>query len=314
MTKILPKDVKKQKILFSALNWGYGHIMRSLVLLEQFTTNQNEVIVVCTVEQEQLIISEGHKYMCIVVPGYPFKFTKTGSFDSDILFGSARLRKYMKWEQQQVEIWCKQFEINLVISDQSMGFYSNKTTSILVTHQINLPLKFWQKPAQIIYNKWLKNFDAIWIPDNPPPNNLAGKLSNTSRKNVIYIGWLSRFKTPCYWEKTYDFGALITGPEPYAREFFEYCKKRFLIEGGKCFIIYNGETEKRIDNIEIFDHQNTEKMSQFLCSAKKLITRCGYSTLMDLQVLGFENVELHATKGQREQEYLLKHKKGRLMI
>jgi len=35
-----------------------------------------------------------------------------------------------------------------------------------------------------------------------------------------------------------------------------------------------------------------------------MISRSGYSTLMDFKALGLTNVELYATPGQAEQEYL----------
>jgi hypothetical protein len=47
-------------------------------------------------------------------------------------------------------------------------------------------------------------------------------------------------------------------------------------------------------------------MAELLCTAILLITRSGYSTLMDLNALGMSNVELHATPGQAEQLCLKK--------
>jgi UDP-N-acetylglucosamine:LPS N-acetylglucosamine transferase len=46
-------------------------------------------------------------------------------------------------------------------------------------------------------------------------------------------------------------------------------------------------------------------MAHLLLSAELIISRSGYSTLMDFMALGIKNVELHPTPGQAEQVYLL---------
>lgn len=297
--------IKNKKILFTALNWGYGHVMRSVVILNQLADLGNEIWIVSTPEQQKLYESENVRANFIESPGYPFNFSINSSINIDLLFGLFRLLKHKKAENKKVHYWCKQHEIDLVIADQNVGFYHKILPSIIITHQLNLPLKWWQKPAQWIYNQWLNHYNEIWIPDFEKPNNLAGRLSETNRQNVRYIGWLSRFNKSCDCDKLYEKGALITGPEPYARQFYEQCKERFLATNEKCFIIYNNTEPHQYQNVEVLCHQSSESMRNYLCSTKLLITRCGYSTMMDLKTLGIENVELHATPGQAEQEYFL---------
>ena len=285
--------------------------MRSIVLLQKFINQGCELYLACTEEQENLYVSEGIIAEFIRIDGYPFDFSGKRSFSLDIIRNYKKLKLYMLYEQKQVEMLCRRYGIQYVISDQSMGFYSYNTTSVLITHQLNLPLKFYEKGAQWLYNRWLKNFRQIWIPDLSPPHNLAGKLSETSFTNASYIGFLSRFESSCYCPKSYTFGALITGPEPYARDFFDECKTRFLASGKKSFIIYNRTENRTIENLDILQHQSTENMQKYLCGTELLVCRSGYSTLMDLQVLGITNVEMHPTPGQNEQEYLWRlHKKS----
>lgn len=311
MDAILPKNIENCKVLFSALNWGYGHVMRSIVLLHQFENQGCELFVACTSEQERLFKTEGISATFIRIGGYPFNFSGQRSLNLDLIRNFKNLVNYMKSEQYFVERLCKQHGIQYVIADQSMGFYSRQTTSILITHQVQLPLNFYEKGAQWLYNSWLRNFQHIWIPDVLPPHNLAGKLSATKLSKASYIGFLSRFKSGGDCSKTYSLGALITGPEPYARDFFESCKTRFLASGQKSFIIYDGAKAEKFGDLEILQHQPTSEMQCLLTSAELLVSRSGYSTLMDLQVLGVKNVELHPTPGQAEQEYLWRrHKKS----
>ncbi len=306
MRKVMvPEDIVRKRVLFSALNWGYGHVMRSVVLLKQLEQQGCTIYIAANNEQEFLYRSEGIEAKFLENPGYPFNFSEQSSINRDLLFGFSRLYRYMKREHRRVEAWCQLHAIELVLSDQCMGFYSRIVPSVLITHQVNLPLKPVQFLAQWVYERWMNRFSAIWIPDNSPPNNLAGKMSRTTRRNAHYMGWLSRFDKPCDCAKEYELGALITGPEPYAKEFYEQCKIRFLNSGKRSFIIYNRTEPCVIDALEVLNHQSTDEMKRYLCSAKLLVTRSGYSTLMDLKVLGLSNFELHATQGQREQEYLI---------
>lgn len=302
-----PEEIKQKKILFAALNWGYGHVMRSIVLLKKLNEQQNLLYIVCTEEQKELYLSENIVAEYIFQTGYPFKFSGKGRFSLDLLFSFRKLRAFMTIERADVQRWCFKFGIDIVISDQRMGFYHAEITSVLLTHQLNLPLGWWEKTAQLLYNRWLNHFDFIWIPDVAPPNNLAGKLSVTYRKNVIYIGSLSRFKLMPKVDKPYKFGVLVTGPEPYAQQFFDQQLQRLCLDGANAFIIYNKTEACKLGNVEVINHQTTEKMAEYLCSSELLITRSGYSTLMDIKALGLDKVELHPTIGQAEQVYLAKN-------
>ena len=92
---------------------------------------------------------------------------------------------------------------------------------------------------------------------------------------------------------------LVSGPEPYAEQFYAEQKRNFKNLSDEIVFIYNGKREiadevKPVDWLEI---------DQILLSAKKIIARSGYSTLMDVHFLDCE-VEWHPTKGQWEQIYL----------
>ncbi len=256
-------------------------------------------------EQIKLYKSESIQAHFIESEGYPFHFSGKGNFASDLWKNFSALQKHYRQEQQLVEKLCSEHKIHLVLADQSLGFFSKIVPSVLITHQVNLPLAWWQKPMQLFYNKQLNNFHQLWIPDQAPPNNLAGRLSETHRNNVSYIGWLSRFTEIPKVDKKFDLGVLVTGPQPYAQQFFEEMCARFANIDKKVFILYNGTDLRTYENIQIFQHLPTAEMAELICSAGLIISRSGYSTLMDFKALGLTNVELYATPGQGEQAYLL---------
>ena len=304
MQVLHPDNIQNKTILFSALNWGYGHVMRSLILVKKLQKQGNRFYIVGNEEQIRLYTSENLDAIFIKHEGYPFQFKGNGDFSLDLLKSLFKLKKHYKKEHDLVEKLCKKRNIDLVLADQSLGFYSEKVQSVLITHQVNLPLTLWQKPAQWLYDKQLSQFNFLWIPDQKPPNNLAGKLSQTRRENVAYLGFLSRFTQTFVGEKIYDVGVLVTGPQPYAQQFFEANCKRFENSKSKVFIVYNGTDLQNWKNIKIFQHQTTSEMAKLLSSAELVISRSGYSTLMDFMALGIQNVELYPTPGQAEQVYL----------
>jgi predicted glycosyltransferase len=61
----------------------------------------------------------------------------------------------------------------------------------------------------------------------------------------------------------------------------------------------------KIGNVHLVSHLTTLQMANYLRGAKKIISRSGYSTIMDLDALNcLHKAELIPTPGQTEQEYL----------
>jgi hypothetical protein len=58
--------------------------------------------------------------------------------------------------------------------------------------------------------------------------------------------------------------------------------------------------------VDLLPHCPDDVLQQYILDTPFIICRSGYSTLMDLTILGKENVELVPTPGQTEQHYLLK--------
>ena len=59
-------------------------------------------------------------------------------------------------------------------------------------------------------------------------------------------------------------------------------------------------------NVRMLSHLDNVALAQLLSQAQLIVCRSGYSTLMDLHVLG-KKALLVPTKGQAEQEYLARH-------
>ena len=153
----------------------------------------------------------------------------------------------------------------------------------------------------------------LWIPDEENETNLSGKLSHDINFNIpyTYIGIQSRFsnyvKNPSSIEGlSFDVLIVLSGVEPQ-RSFLENkLKQQFQVRNEKVLLV-KGKTESysisEEGNITTISYLNTNDLFAALQKAPVIICRSGYSTVMDLAVLGKKAILIPA-KGQTEQEYL----------
>jgi uncharacterized protein (TIGR00661 family) len=104
-----------------------------------------------------------------------------------------------------------------------------------------------------------------------------------------------------------DFVIILSGPEPQRTIFekkivehlFMFDKKVLIVQG----ITEKNERRKTFENIEMVSHLTSEELKKEIISAEIVVSRPGYSTVMDLALLGKKAIFV-PTPGQTEQEYL----------
>jgi len=155
---------------------------------------------------------------------------------------------------------------------------------------------------------FFRRYAGVIVPDYIE-NNLSGDLSHNLKKidedKIHYVGVLSDFKKKNL-KKDIDYLFSISGPEPQ-RTMLE---KKFLSQinhvDGKIAITLGKVEEKNKfnqENITTYSFLTKEKREDLLNRAKLVISRSGYSTIMDLSVVGTKALMI-PTPGQIEQEYL----------
>ncbi len=296
---VKPEEIHNQRILLSPLNWGSGHVSRCIGLIHKLLSQDNTVVVACSEEQQQIfelyfdaLVFEAHD-------PYPFRFGGKGHFAWDMLTRFGALRRRLARELKETEALVHKHRIDLVIADHRYGFRSTEVRSVFVTHQLNLPVRWYEGLVQRWHRGLMSRFDSIWVMDFPD-HSLAGKLSeNKAQLPVEYIGPYSRFmfyELPK--EKTVEEVLVVSGPDVYARKFLG----EMIPQISETAVIVGSE---KLAGMEKRVMRGWKKQDEAIISAKKLISRSGYSTIMDLHFLGIE-AELSPTPGQREQEYLFK--------
>lgn len=304
---MIPTSIHQKHILFGALNWGMGHVARSIGLLRQLQVN-NEITIVCDAHQYSVFKTYFPEVNYIIKEGYPFNFKGKGNFRIDIIRSLPRLVNHVREEVLFVESCIDTLQVDLVISDNRYGFYSKKCPSILLTHQLNLPIHWWEYPAQMLLNKLLKRFNWIWVPDCID-RSLSGKLSqNKQGLAVHYIGYLSRFDGSVPSVNSEQTPILIlSGPAVYRQILIEKA-----VQLNREFeVVYVSDrhdqgVQRLINDFPEVCFRSVSswiELDDLLCSTSLVISWCGYTTLMDLYFLNCAAI-LFPTPGQSEQAYL----------
>jgi uncharacterized protein (TIGR00661 family) len=301
---------KEKHILIAVLDWGLGHATRCIPIINCLLTNHCKVSIAGNGSSLELLKQEFPQLSVHELSSYKVTYPSSGPFFLHLLFQAPRIFKAIHREREQLKKLVSENNIDAIISDNRYGCYSDKVPSILITHQLNIQL-----PASLSWSKFLvdyiniyliKKFSACWIPDYP--SGFTGKLSESKKLQIRFIGMLSRFQANNDVQEDDLVLGLVSGPEPQREIFEKLLLKEFrklnqpcLIVRGLPNVMFN---ETKDGNIILITHAPTQELQSIISKAGFVISRSGYTTIMDLQALGKKHVIFIPTPGQTEQEYL----------
>jgi UDP:flavonoid glycosyltransferase YjiC (YdhE family) len=306
----------RPNILVCPLDWGIGHATRCVPLVRELSRSGTNVIIGASGRSMAFLRHEFPELEFIEFPGYVFNYPRRGSMTLKMLFQLPAFLSGIKREHRMLEKFIDDHNINAVISDNRFGLWTKRIPCIFMTHQVFIRsskgLNFLEPILFRLNSKYLMKYNEVWIPDFDGKENLSGDLSHLQplAGNYFFIGPQSRFygmqneKKP---EIKYDLLVLLSGPEPQRTMLYEKIAGQ-LAEADIKAVIVEGKPEKmkikKLSNkVTVFSHLETEKLFQLLLESELIISRPGYSTIMDLAVLGKKAVFI-PTPGQTEQEYL----------
>ncbi len=308
--------LKTKTILVCPLDWGLGHATRCVPLIKQFLLEGNEVIIGADKNPLAFLKQEFPQLQTITLPGYNIEYDEKGSA-LKLLIESAKFYSFIKKEKKIIDQIIQDHQIDLIVSDNRYGIYSNKVESILITHQLFVKTPFADSLAHKKIANLVANFNEVWIPDNAGENNLSGDLAHfkKTKQPHKFIGPLSRFeKNNDTFELEFDICAIISGPEPQRTIFEELVLKQVEQHNLKAVVVRGLPNDTAEKGNFIFNHLPTSQLQNYIQKSKLVVCRSGYSSIMDLAVLG-ERALLVPTPGQTEQEYLAEyHKKNNQFI
>jgi hypothetical protein len=314
------------KILIAPLNWGLGHATRCIPLIRQYLHAGDEVVIAGDGDSLSLLRKHFPNLRSIDFPSLALRYTPNNAQRGFYLRAIPTLVRHAIGNRYYLHKLLAIEHFDLVISDNRFGLFSRQTHCVYITHQlyIILPKRLrWLQPlARAIHACIYKRYDEVWVPDYADAShNLSGELAHGGRfdHKVKYIGPLSRFsnlsantvpaKTAT---SNYDSVAILSGLEPQ-RTMFEKTLIEHATKTGEKMLLVQGlvnrpPTHIQRGNITIVPYLSDNELVHHMQKTTTIIARSGYSTIMDLDILGLLNkAKLHPTPGQSEQEYLASH-------
>jgi predicted glycosyltransferase len=336
--KINNSGAKRLKILVAPLDWGLGHATRCIPIIKELLNLKCEVFIAASGHQKALLELEFPALPFVDLPGYDIKYGKNRAFTVlKIISHIPKILIRIKQEKAWFRRFITQERPDAVISDNRYGLYSREVFSVFMTHQLSIKTSLGRtadRLLQMINYRAIGRFSVCWVPDwavdredGPSKKiSLAGVLAHPEKLPAIplrYIGVLSRFekisgngsfvnKGPA---ENCDLLILLSGPEPQ-RTLLErmiigqlpgFSGKAILVRGlpGDLRGLHAPPSPPPASNprLTVYDHLPAGLLNALLCGAGMVISRPGYSSVMDLLKLGKKCIFV-PTPGQTEQEYL----------
>ena len=307
------KDNHTFSVLVAPLDWGLGHVTRCIPIISTLLQQQVRVIVCGEGHFITIIQKEFPGIEIFRLKGYRIKYSKTRNFFFlKLLLQIPKIVFSIAYENFWLKAIIKKYDIDAIISDNRLGCFNKNIHSVFMTHQLHIKTGF--RFIDVIVRKinyfFINKYDECWIPDYASSVNMAGELSHPEKlpiKPIMYIGLLSRMYR-IETETKYKLCIVLSGPEPQRtnlekiilRELIQYKEPTVLIRGlpdQEDSIITNQ------NNIRVVNYMGTKELSLIIQQSEIIISRSGYSTIMDLLKLGQKAI-LIPTPGQTEQEYL----------
>ncbi len=329
----LEKTTKQVRILVAPLNWGLGHAARCIPIIRALQAREGvEVLLASDGRAFELLKREFPSLKVVELPAYDIKYQAAGgAFEWEMMKQVPKILRAINKERRLVERLVKEERIDVIISDNRFGCRSGRAFNVFMTHQVFMllppSLKLLSSTLLKLNKGYIDKFDLCWIPDfEEVERNLSGHLSHAQKlnsKRYRFIGPLSRMGVQQEAEAATAVVedsaikrllSVLSGPEPQ-RGIFEaellaqlddsYFAKQFQV------VLVRGVTESDahstpLPHVECFDHMTSGALEAALRKADIILSRAGYSTVMDMAALRKKAI-LIPTPGQTEQEYLTEH-------
>ena len=302
---------QKPRILVAPLDWGLGHATRCVPIIHELLNLGCEPWIAASGIQREMLESDFPGLHLLDLAGYGVLYDTDGKrFGRRIMLQVPRILNSIRKECLWLSETHQKIGFQGIISDNRYGLHHPQIPSIFITHQLAIKtgrgiwtdrqINWWNQRA-------ISKFDACWVPDWAGPDNLAGELSHPAQlpSNTIYLGPLSRLQ-PVEPATKFPLLIILSGPEPQ-RTLFENILLQQLDNWNESFVLVRGVSHN--DPIPahptgtIYNNQSTPHLNQLIAGAEFVISRPGYTSIMDLVKLQKKMI-LVPTPGQAEQEYL----------
>lgn len=315
------------KILVAPLDWGLGHVTRVIPIIEALLDLGHQVTVAGNEKQKEYLLQHFDKRVqYLYLEGYQMKYAKSRiGFLPKLLLQVPKILKRIKKEQQWLQNTLKQQAFDAIISDNRYGLYHTTIPCVFMCHQLQVVSGLHKRIDALIlkmHYQFIARYKTCWVVDVEEDMGLSGVLAHPSTMPPIptkYIGLLSQLVSKnnsinTTQEEEGLILILLSGLEPLRTQLSSLLWNK-AIKSDRPIIFVEGSSTALSPSLippHISYHKqlNSTDLKTAMEAASVVISRSGYSTLMDLFALKKKAIII-PTPGQTEQEYLGKmlHKK-----
>lgn len=299
----------RKRILMAPLDWGLGHATRCIPIVQELLRQNTEVIIASSGHAALLLKGQFPELKHFSLPGYHPVYPTNNSMVLKMAQQLPAFAAAIRKENQLVRELVTQQKVQVVISDNRYGCYAANTKNIFITHQLHLLMpdywKWIEPGVNQLNHRLIRKFDECWIPaenEELIPELLKGSETLSTR----FIGYLSRLSAAPS-PKKYELVAMVSGPPPQRAIFAELLQQQLLKMNLKALLVMGepdtAKTNRQMNHLEMINYLDTDGVQDAMAQTDLVITRSGYSSVMDLMKLGKRAI-LVPTPGQTEQEYL----------
>jgi len=310
----MENTIQHMEIIYGVCSWGLGHATRSLPVIRKLINEKHHVTVISNGRSLEVLKKElGDDILYVDIPDYPMLVSEnTRQFlAKSMVYWPVFIKRIEDGLSELQKILDKK-NYDCIISDARYDMYSKKIPSFFISHQMRimnpLQIQMFERAMERFNMFFFKRYIGVMVPDYKE-NNLSGDLSHNLKrideKTIHYVGVLSDF-TKRALKKDIDYLISISGPEPQ-RSFLEEKLASQVQELEGNVVMTLGKAEKysivKKKHLTTYSFVTKELREELLNKAKLVVSRSGYSTIMDVAVVGAKALFI-PTPGQIEQEYL----------
>jgi uncharacterized protein (TIGR00661 family) len=296
-----------KRILIAPLDWGLGHATRCIPLIRHIEALGHIPVIACEGRPLALLIEEFPGREFILFKGYEITYPEGRGMAWKMSVAAPRILNRIAEECDELDVIITEHHIDAVISDNRFGLYSERVPCVYITHQVMIKAPILEPLLYKLHMNYMEEYTEVWVPDHAK-DGLSGDLAHKypMPEQGVHIGPLSRFE-PSVCEEVRDVLVIISGPEPQRTRFEKMVLDQLeKFQGSAMAVLGTPEVKhERTDALghRIVPHLPAGQLEQAIKESRLIISRSGYSTIMDLSVLGKKAVFV-PTPGQTEQEYL----------
>jgi hypothetical protein len=307
-----------RRVLFAVHDWGLGHATRSLLLIRALLERGDAVTVLTAPGAGmQLLQSElGDACEFFPYPDIPKPFGRHPAlFYLRMSLDMPRVWARFKLEHRLTERLVAARGFERVVSDSRFGVWSRAVPSYCIFHSLRQIIPGRPRALERLV-EWgqrglLAGFTKVLVPDIAEDGGLSGDLGHDpaldwGHDRLQYIGPLSgvrRVDAP----EDIDCFFSVSGIEPQRTLLAQRVLEALPKLGGRLVVTLGNPgaagPPRKVGAATVYGYLDRRMQAEMLNRARVVMTRSGYTTLMELAELG-KRALFVPTPGQSEQEYL----------